>query len=200
MLGTYTTIPKAPCGSAIDRKKIGIAFGDCVLVGGFQYSKIFVDRATHYNWVFGLKSLSKESNLSAFCLLRADAGSYAWCFHCDCDLKLFGSTIWVHLINNNSDIIAAAAGCQSSNGLVESHWKIMVHMAQAYLTKKQMPWPFWFYAVIHSARMMNAVPGKLVGKLASPFLLAHSVGYDKRAWFPLFLVCYFHHERDGNVP
>ncbi len=59
-LGTYTTIPKAPRGSAIDRKKIffldiihvDIAFGDCVLVGGFRYSLIFVNRATHYNWVF----------------------------------------------------------------------------------------------------------------------------------------------------
>jgi hypothetical protein len=47
---------------------------------------------------------------------------------------------------------------------------------------------------------MNAIPGKLGGKLASPFLLAHGVGHDKRTWFSLFLVCYFHHERDGDVP
>ncbi len=47
--------------------------------------------------------------------------------------------------------------------------------------------------------MMNAIPGKLGGKLASLFLLAHGVGHDKRTWFPLALVCYFHHERDGNV-
>ncbi len=207
-LGTYTTIPKAPHGSTIDREQsffldivhVDIAFGDCVLVGGFQYSLIFVNRATRYNWVFGLKDLSKESILSAFHLFWADAGSYAWCFRCDCDPKLFGTTIWEHLIDNNSNIIAVAAGCQSSNGLVESHWKIMVHMARAYLTEKQMPRSFWFYAVVHSARMMNAIPGKLGGKLASPFLLAHSVGHDDWTWFPLFLVCYFHHERDGNVP
>ncbi len=158
-LGTYTTIPKAPRGSAIDRKKsffldivhVDIAFGDCVLVGGFPYSLIFVNRATRYNWVFGLKDLSKESILSTFRLFRTDAGSYAWCFHCDCDPKLFGTMIQEHLINNNSNIIVVAAGCQSSNGLVELHWKIMVHMACAYLTKKQMPWSFWFYAVVHSA-------------------------------------------------
>jgi hypothetical protein len=105
-----------------------------------------------------------------------------------------------HLIDNNSNIIVAAAGHQSSNGLVELHWKIMVHMARAYLTKKQMPRSFWFYAVVHSARMMNAIPGKLGGKLVSLFLLAHGVGHDKRTWFPLFLVCYFHHEWDGNAP
>ncbi len=128
-----------------------LLLGDCILISGFQYSLIFVNRANRYNWVFGLKDLSKESILSAFCLFRADAGSYARCFRCDCDPKLFGTTIWEHLIDNNSNIIAAAAGYQSSNGLVELHWKIMVHMARAYLTKKQMPWSFWFYAVVHSA-------------------------------------------------
>ncbi len=43
LLGTYMTIPKAPRGSAIDRKKsffldilhVGIAFMDCILVGSF---------------------------------------------------------------------------------------------------------------------------------------------------------------------
>ena len=59
-LGSYKTIPKAPRGGSIDCKKsffldivhVDIAFGNCVLVGGF-----FVDRATRYNWFFGLKDL-----------------------------------------------------------------------------------------------------------------------------------------------
>jgi hypothetical protein len=75
----------------------------------------------------------------------------------------------------------------------------MVHTARAYLTKKQMPWAFWFYAIIHAARMMNAIPGRIHGRLASPFLLVHGVGHDERTWIPLFLLCYFHHEKDGNV-
>ena len=48
--------------------------------------------------------------------------------------------------------------------------------------------------------MMNAIPGKFGGKLASPFLLVHGSGHDERTWFPLFSVCYFHHERDGDIP
>jgi len=75
----------------------------------------------------------------------------------------------------------------------------MVHMARAYLTEKQMPRSFWFYAVPHSARMMNAIPGKSGGKLASPFLLVHGVGHDERTWFPLFLVCYFCCEWEGDI-
>ncbi len=58
-------------------------------------------------------------------------------------------------------------------------------MSRAYLTEKQMPRLFWFFSIVHSARMMNAIPGKLHGKLASPFLLVHGVGQDKRTWFPL---------------
>jgi hypothetical protein len=47
---------------------------------------------------------------------------------------------------------------------------------------------------------MNAIPRKLHSKLASPFLLVHSVGHDEWTWFPLFLVCYFHHNKDGGIP
>ena len=88
--------------------------------------------------MFGLKDLSSSSILRAFRLFRADAGSYARCFRSDCDTKLFGTTIRDHLIDNASNIVAAAAGRQSANGLVESHWKVMVHMACAYLTEKQI--------------------------------------------------------------
>jgi hypothetical protein len=66
-LGSYATIPKARRGGVIDRTyyscfldivHLDIAFGDCVSVGGFRYALILVDRATCYNWVYGLKDLS----------------------------------------------------------------------------------------------------------------------------------------------
>ena len=114
-------------------------------------------------------------------------------------LHLFEKRIRDHLIDNNSNVVAAAACHQLANGLVESHWKTMVHMSRAYLTKKQMPCSIWFFSIVHLARMMNAIPGKLHGKLASSFLLVHRVGHNERTWFPLFLVCYFHHDRDGAV-
>jgi hypothetical protein len=66
----------------------------------------------------------------------------------------------------------------------------MVHISCAYLTKKQILQSFWFYAVVHSAHMMNAIPGKFGSKLASPFILAHGVGHDKCTWFPIFSICY----------
>ena len=74
----------------------------------------------------------------------------------------------------------------------------MVHMARANITEKQMPRSFWFYAVVHAARMMNAIPGRHSGRLVSPFLLVHGVGHDERTWIPIFSLAYFHHDRDGD--
>jgi hypothetical protein len=46
---------------------------------------------------------------------------------------------------------------------------------------------------------MNAIPGKIHGCLALPFLLAHGVGHDPCTWVPIFLLCYFCHKKDGDV-
>ncbi len=72
-------------------------------------------------------------------------------------------------------------------------------MACAYLTEKHMPHAFLFYAIVHSARMMNAIPGKVHGRIASPFLLIHGVGHDEQMWIPFFSICYFHHEKDDDM-
>ncbi len=89
-----------------------------------------MDCAPQYNWTFGLKLLSSDCILLALGLFWASAGALARCFYCDCDAKLFGTAISEYLIDNQSKVVAAPAKRQSSNGLVESHWKIMVHMTQ----------------------------------------------------------------------
>jgi hypothetical protein len=75
----------------------------------------------------------------------------------------------------------------------------MKHMSRAYLTEKQMPQKFWYYAIKNSAQMMNMIPGKYRGKLASPFMLVHGVCLDPRTWLPLFLACYFYHKKDREA-
>ncbi len=176
-----------------------IAFGNCISVGGYKFALVFVDQATQYNWTFGLKSLQHSNIQAAFLAFHAKACSFARQFRCNCDEKLFGSAVRSFLHTNNSSIAASPAGQQSSNGLVESHWKIMVHMSRAYPTKKQMPWTFRYYAIKHAARMMNMIPGKYRGKLASPFMLVHGACPNLRTWLPLFLLCYFHHEKDSDA-
>jgi hypothetical protein len=46
-------------------------------VGGYKHALIFVDRATRFNWCFGLKSLHHEDILSTFLAFRAEAGHLA---------------------------------------------------------------------------------------------------------------------------
>jgi hypothetical protein len=150
LLGSFATIPKAKRSKALTKQNyfyldvvhMDIAFGNCLFVGGFKYTLILVDRATRYNWTFGLKWLSSESILLMLHLFCASAGGLAHCFYCDCDTKLFGMAISEYLIDSNSKVVVAPAKHQSSNGLVESHWKTMVHMARGYLTAKQMPHNF----------------------------------------------------------
>ncbi len=148
--GSFVTIPKAKWGLPLDRTHyryldtvhMDIVFGDCLSVGVYRYALILVDRATRYNWTFGLKTLSSSCILAAIWLFRAAAGSLARCFYCDCDTKLFGMAISKYLVDNGSKVVAAPAKHQSSNGLVVLHWKVMVHKAWAYLTDKQMPHTF----------------------------------------------------------
>jgi hypothetical protein len=151
-IGAYTTIPKAPHGKTTDKTPskyldvvhLDIMFGDCMSVGGFMYALIFVDRALQYNWCFGLKSLHHKDILAAFLAFHTEAGRLAKQFHCNCDERLFGSNICSFLHTNHSSIMACLASRQSANGLVELHWKIMVHMSWAYLTEKQLPCLYWY--------------------------------------------------------
>ncbi len=46
---------------------------------------------------------------------------------------------------------------------------------------------------------MNAIPGKICGCFASPFLLIHGIGHDPCTWVPIFSLCYFHHKKDGDL-
>ena len=203
-LGSYTSVRAAKRGKPIDPHlnkyldvvHLDIGFGDCTSVGGNRYVIVFVDRATRYNWVFGLKTLSAEDVRAAFLKFRAEAGGYARSFRCDCDTKLVGQEVRKFLSEQHSTIRSSGAHYQSGNGLVEAHWKTMVHMSRAYLTEKQMPRRFWFYSIRHAAQMMNHIPGKYKGKLATPHMLVHGVKGDCRCWAPLFSVCYFKKDED----
>lgn len=205
-LGKFATIPKRSRGvplprprRALDKVHIDIVFGDGLGRMGYRYALIFVDRATWYDWVVGLKSLHADALIAAFSQFRAEAGCLAKQFRTDCDAKLLSQQVVSWLRANGSDVASAPAGHQSSNGLVERHWRTMVEMARAYLTEMQMPRAFWFHAIQHAAHMMNCIPGKVNDALTTPFELIHHSPPDARLWFPLFSVGYFHHTRDGSV-
>jgi hypothetical protein len=93
-----------------------IAFEDCLYIGGCRCALILVDQANRYNWAFGLKNLSFDSILSAMWLICSATSSLAQGFFCDCDVKLFGTTIREYLFDNQSKVVAALAKQQLSHG------------------------------------------------------------------------------------
>ena len=164
-IGAYATIPKAPRGKPIDRAfskylnivHVDIAFGGCMSVRGYKYA-LFL-------WIvllISIGALGSNCSITTISCRRflpfAPRPGISPVSRRDCDEKLFGSHIRSFLHLEHSSIISSPAGCQSSNGLVESHWKIMVHMSRAYLMEKQMPRTVWYYAIKYAARMMNMIP------------------------------------------
>ncbi len=68
---------------------------------------MFVDRATRYIWIFGLKSLHADALILAFSQFRAEAGRLATHFRTDCDAKLLSHQAVSWLRENCSDIASA---------------------------------------------------------------------------------------------
>ena len=81
---------------------------------------------------------------------------------------------------NGFNIIATPAGRQSSNELLERTWRNLIQMARSFITEKQVGRKFWYFAVRHTAMMLNQVPGQLVLKLAMLFELVHNEKLDSK--------------------
>ena len=74
-LGEFASIPKRARGTplprprrALEKVHIDIVFGDGLGQLGYCYALVFVDRATCYIWVVGLKSLHADALIAAFSL------------------------------------------------------------------------------------------------------------------------------------
>lgn len=204
-LGSFATITNPPHGKTIkkhrrflDKVHMDIVYGDCVSLGGYRYAIILVDVATRYCWIYGMMSLTSAEVINALQLFRADAERMPKRFHADFDKKLIGGKALKWIITNNSNIIAAPAKRQSSNGLAERTWRTIITMARAFITEKQVGRDMWYYAIRHSAMMLNQVPGRLGRKLTTPFELVHGVKPSSETWFELFSVGYFNHDMDNN--
>jgi hypothetical protein len=156
-----------------------LGIGHCSIIS-LNGKKILIRNCLH---VSSLHSVTKQGHLHA----------------CNWDEKLIGSGVQSFLHTNKSSIASSPAGCQPGNGIVKAHWKIMVHMSHVYLTEKQMPQSFWYFAIKHAAKKMNIIPKKYKGKLALSFMLVHGVHPDQQAWLTIFSLCYFHHEEDSNA-
>ena len=135
---------------------------------------------TRYCWIYRISSLSSTSITSEIEHFKVDAGRLPHRFHSDFDRKLIGGNALQWILSNGSNIIAAPAGRQSSNRLVERTWITLTQMAQAFIAEKQVGREFWYFAVLHVAMMLNQVPGRLRLKLTTPFELVRNSKPDSK--------------------
>ena len=83
-----------------------------------------------------MNSLTSTEIIAALEAFQESAGGTPKRFHSNFDKKLIGGRALKWIREQKSKIIAAPAGRQSSNGLVERTWRTIVTMARAYITKK----------------------------------------------------------------
>eukprot|EP00978_Attheya_sp_CCMP212_P027372 scaffold91642_cov45-Attheya_sp.AAC.2 len=147
-----------------------------------------------------LSSISGNSIIvSALEEFELDAGGLPKRLYTDFDNRLIAGSARKWLTTRHCHVAAAPANRQNQNGLVERNWRTMIQMARAYLTDRQMPRSYWFYAIRHAAQMMNHAPGRLKSQLTTPFELVLNRKPDGRIFFELFSVGYFNFnkQRDG---
>ena len=77
MIGYFTTIDNphkgkwfTKCQKYLDNVHLGIMYGNCVALGGYQYAVVLVDITTRYTWLYGLTLLMSGDN----CFARFPSG------------------------------------------------------------------------------------------------------------------------------
>ena len=85
-----------------------------------------------------MSSLSYTSITSALEHFKADVGRLPQQFQSDFNSKLTGVNTLQWILSNGSNIIAAPAGLQYSDGLSERTWRILIQLERAFITENQV--------------------------------------------------------------
>ena len=139
---SFADIVNPPTGKPIkkrcqclDKVHTYIVIGECVALVGHRYDPLLVYFVTRYCWIYGMSSLSSTSITSALEIFNSESGQLTKRFHSDFDRKMIGGNALFWILANGSNIIAAPAGRQSSNGLSELTWNTLIQIARAYITE-----------------------------------------------------------------
>ena len=191
--------------NSVDRPKhffdiahMDITYGDTVAPGGIKYALIIVDRKTRYNFVLPLKDCKSSSITSALQHLKSMAGKLPRLLYTDFDPKILSTKIMEWYASNDGMILAAPPEQQHQNGLVERTWQTISKMARSFITDKQMPKSFWYWAIKHASRIQNVFPIKVDERFTTPHELVFKTKPDYRQLFRLFSTTYFTHTKDNT--
>jgi hypothetical protein len=117
-----------------------IGYGDCVAIGGSQYTLMLVNHTTRFCWIlYSMRSLTHDNIITALETFKIGAGTVPETFYTDFDPKLIKGKTAKLIHKEESQVHAAPPAHQDKNGLIERNWNVAVDMARAYLTDAKMP-------------------------------------------------------------
>jgi hypothetical protein len=164
-----------------------IGYGDTKSFGnGATYCMVFVDRATRYNWIYPLKSLTHTTLKAAISAWSIDAGQFPKRLYTDFDCKLLEGPTAAYLRENRVCVRGSPSGRQNQNGLVERAWQTIYNMGRAFITDMQMPRNYWYWALCQAVQVHNYVPCIVEGISTTPHELVYGVKPDLRILFRMF--------------
>ena len=131
--------------------------------------------------------------------MKAITGMLPRKLYTDFDRTLMGSEVRQHCATNNCLILAAPKDQQHQNGLVERRWQTLCRMARAFITDKQMPKSYWYWAIKHANQVMNTFPIVLNKQLTTPMEVATGTKPDLRQLFSLFSTAFFSKLEDSTT-
>ena len=65
----------------------------------------------------------------------------------DFDHRLLSGLTEKYLNEHNCEVLGAPASRQHQNGLVERQWQTLMNMSRSYLSNKQIPRTYWWWAI-----------------------------------------------------
>ena len=112
-----------------------IIFGEYVSLKVHIYAFLLVDVATRYCLLYGMSYLSSASITSALEAFKSESVKLPHLFQSEFDKNLINGKALQWIMANNSNIIAAPDGRQSSIVLAERTWCNLIQMSRAYITE-----------------------------------------------------------------
>jgi hypothetical protein len=107
-----------------------IRYGHRDSPGGFRYPLVIVGYKTRHAYIYGIRGITREDTHNALLAFFTESGGIPCTIRCDFDTKFIAGSARELLLERDIRLQTAPGGCQSQNGLAESHWKHIFWMAR----------------------------------------------------------------------
>ncbi|KAG2018571.1 hypothetical protein CC2G_015308 [Coprinopsis cinerea AmutBmut pab1-1] len=138
---------------------------------GDQYFIAFLDDATHYGWVFLLKT--RDGAFDAFLIVEARlenlTGRRIQRTRSDNAKELVAGRLGDHFKSKGVHVQTAAPYAHPQNGRAERHIRRLQDVSATMLAESGLPPSFWGFAIVTAQYLVNRLPSKALPENSTPF-------------------------------